>query len=103
MKQKELGLGSMQLLHQYVPVAAGLLGILVPIFEPMGWTDPNPQTILGYRFTLGSVVAIAVSALLGLLVNLSTFLVSFTRGHVLFHFLLFRCEHSIGAWLSEGL
>ena len=28
-KQKELGLGSMQLLHQYVPLAAMLLGILV--------------------------------------------------------------------------
>jgi solute carrier family 35 protein E3 len=28
-KQKELGLGSMQLLHQYVPLAAGLLAILV--------------------------------------------------------------------------
>ncbi len=28
-KQKELGMGSMQLLHQYVPMAAGLLGILV--------------------------------------------------------------------------
>lgn len=28
-KQKELGLGSMQLLHQYVPLAAALLAILV--------------------------------------------------------------------------
>ncbi|GAB4823538.1 hypothetical protein N2152v2_010584 [Parachlorella kessleri] len=74
-KQKELGLGSMQLLHQYVPLAAGLLGVLVPIFEPMGWSNPHPGTILGYRFTLGAVVAIAFSALLGLLVNLSTFLV----------------------------
>lgn len=74
-KQKELGLGSMQLLHQYVPLAALFLGCLVPIFEPMGWANPTPQTVLGYRFTAGSVVAIGVSALLGLLVNLSTFLV----------------------------
>lgn len=74
-KQKELGLGSMQLLDQYVPLAAGLLGTLVPIFEPMGWTDPGPHTVLGYQFSAGAVVAIAVSALLGLLVNLSTFLV----------------------------
>ncbi len=28
-KQKELGLGSMQLLHQYVPLAAMLLAVLV--------------------------------------------------------------------------
>jgi solute carrier family 35 protein E3 len=28
-KQKELGMGSMQLLHQYVPLAAALLGVLV--------------------------------------------------------------------------
>ena len=28
-KQKELGLGSMQLLHQYVPLAAALLAVLV--------------------------------------------------------------------------
>lgn len=74
-KQKELGLGSMQLLHQYVPLAALLLAILVPIFEPMGWRNPTADTVLGYRFTLGSLVAIAISAMLGLLVNLSTFLV----------------------------
>ena len=74
-KQKELGLGSMQLLHQYVPLAALLLAVLVPLCEPMGWSNPTPQTILGYRFTLGSVAAIAVSSVLGLLVNLSTFLV----------------------------
>lgn len=75
-KQKELGLGSMQLLHQYVPLATGLLALLVPLCEPMGWRQPGPDTLLGYRFTTGSVVAIAISSVLGLLVNLSTFLVS---------------------------
>lgn len=74
-KQKELGLGSMQLLHQYVPLAACLLAILVPLCEPMGWRDRGPSTLLGYVYTPGSVVAIAVSSVLGLLVNLSTFLV----------------------------
>lgn len=74
-KQKELGLGSMQLLHQYVPLAAMLLGILVPLCEPMGWSSRAAGTILGYTFTPGSVVAIAISSVLGLLVNLSTFLV----------------------------
>ena len=76
-KQKELGLGSMQLLHQYVPLAALLLGILVPLCEPMGWAPAarTADTVLGYTFTPGSVAAIAVSSVLGLLVNLSTFLV----------------------------
>lgn len=74
-KQKELGLGSMQLLHQYIPLAAMLLGVLVPIFEPMGWTDAHADTILGYHYGATSIAAILVSAVLGLLVNLSTFLV----------------------------
>lgn len=74
-RQKELAMGSMQLLHQYVPLAAGLLAILVPIFEPVGWLDRGKDTILGYEFSAGSVAAIAVSSVLGLLVNLSTFLV----------------------------
>ncbi|EFN55539.1 hypothetical protein CHLNCDRAFT_11965, partial [Chlorella variabilis] len=74
-KQKELGMGSMQLLHQYVPLAALLLGALVAILEPVGWFQRGPDTILGYAFTPGSVAAIAVSSVLGLLVNLSTFLV----------------------------
>lgn len=74
-KQKELGLGSMQLLHQYVPLAAALLGGLVLILEPIGWTYATKDTILGYPFSLSSLTAILVSAVLGLLVNLSTFLV----------------------------
>ena len=74
-KQKELGLGSMQLLHQYVPLAATMLGVLIPVVEPMGWLDRSPDTVLGYQMTVTAGAAILVSALLGLLVNLSTFLV----------------------------
>jgi solute carrier family 35 protein E3 len=74
-KQKELGLGSMQLLHQYIPMAAALLGVLVPLCEPVGWSHPTVDTLLGYRFTPAAVAGILVSAVLGLLVNLSTFLV----------------------------
>ncbi|PSC75159.1 Solute carrier family 35 member E3 isoform A [Micractinium conductrix] len=74
-KQKELGLGSMQLLHQYVPLAAGMLAVLVPLCEPMGWRGAPPGSLLGYVYSPGAVVAIAISAVLGLLVNLSTFLV----------------------------
>ncbi len=49
----------------------------VPLCEPMGWSSRAVGTILGYTFTPGSVVAIAISSVLGLLVNLSTFLVRF--------------------------
>jgi len=65
----------MQLLHQYVPLAAGLLGILALVCEPMGWTYPTQNTIIGYPYGPSSISAILLSAALGLLVNLSTFLV----------------------------
>ncbi|BDA44757.1 Solute carrier family 35 member E3 [Coccomyxa sp. Obi] len=73
-KQKELEAGSMQLMHQYTPWATGLLAILVPIFEPVGLTNPEPTTILGFPYSPASVIAIAGSAVLGLLVSWSTFL-----------------------------
>lgn len=75
-KQKELQASSTQLLHQYTPQAALLLGVLIPLMEPvgsLGSTDPN--TLLGYKYTPMAVAAIIISALLGLLVSLSTFLV----------------------------
>eukprot|EP00884_Botryococcus_braunii_P012748 jgi/Botrbrau1/21474/Bobra.0216s0082.1 len=74
-KQKELSAGSMQLLEQYAPIAAFMLAVLVPICEPMGWTDRAPETLLGYVYTPAAVAAIVISAALGLLVSLSTFLV----------------------------
>jgi solute carrier family 35 protein E3 len=74
-KQKELGLGSMQLLHQYVPIAAALLGALVLLCEPLGWAAPTKDTLLGFPYGFASGAAILVSACLGLAVNLSTFLV----------------------------
>ena len=64
-----------QLLNEYSPIAAGFLGILIPIFEPVGWAHAEPGTLLGYQYSFAAVVAIAVSAGLGLLVSLSTFLV----------------------------
>ncbi|KDD75625.1 hypothetical protein H632_c585p1 [Helicosporidium sp. ATCC 50920] len=73
--QRELGLGSMQLLHQYVPLATLMLGGLTVVAEPVGWGNPVRGTLLGYTPTTAAVVAILVSAALGLLVNLSTFLV----------------------------
>ena len=76
-KQKELQTGSMQLLHQYTPLAALMLAVLVPILEPVGLFEnaPNPHTLLGFTYSFSSIMAIAVSSILGLLVSLSTFLV----------------------------
>ncbi|KAL0026122.1 hypothetical protein WJX79_001315 [Trebouxia sp. C0005] len=76
-KQKELQTGSMQLLHQYMPLAAVMLAVLVPIVEPVGLFEnqANPHTLMGYTLSVPSIVAIAISSALGLLVNLSTFLV----------------------------
>lgn len=75
-KQKELQASSMQLLHQYTPQAALLLGALIPIMEPLGkFGSKDQQTLLGYQYTPAAAAAIIISALLGLLVSLSTFLV----------------------------
>ena len=77
-KQRELSAGSMQLLDQYAPIAAGMLSGLVLLREPIGKpgaVPPDPDTLLGFPYSAGAVAAIAVSAGLGLLVSLSTFLV----------------------------
>jgi solute carrier family 35 protein E3 len=74
-KQKELDANSTQLLLAYTPQATILLSALVPIFEPMGWQHQEPGTLLGYHYTPSAVAAIVVSAMLGVMVSLSTFLV----------------------------
>ena len=78
-KQKELGAGSMQLMHQFQPHATGLLALLVVGAEPLG-LPRTPRafgegTIMGYEYTPLSVAAILITAVLGLIVSLSTFLV----------------------------
>ena len=76
-KQKELRASSMQLLQAYTPHATILLGLLVPMCEPMGWSSStrNEETLLGYHYSWSAILAIIISAVLGLLVSLSTFLV----------------------------
>lgn len=74
-KQTELSASSFQLLHQYCPVAAGFLAILVPVMEPLGLSSRQPDTLLGYPYSWSSLLAIAISSLLGIVVSLSTFLV----------------------------
>lgn len=76
-KQKELHASSMQLLQQYCPAAAAMLAGLVLTAEPLGLraSQRDADTLLGYQMTPAAGVAIALSAVLGLLVSLSTFLV----------------------------
>jgi solute carrier family 35 protein E3 len=74
-KQKELEANSSQLLLAYTPQATLLLSVLVPIFEPMGWRDQESGTLLGFTYSFQCILAIVISAILGVLVSLSTFLV----------------------------
>ncbi|KAG1659537.1 hypothetical protein FOA52_016160 [Chlamydomonas sp. UWO 241] len=76
-KQKELRASSMQLLQAYTPHATLLLSVLVLLCEDVGWSSETRtvDTLLGYHYHLAATAAIAVSAVLGLLVSLSTFLV----------------------------
>ena len=46
-KQRELRAGSMQLLHQYSPLASAMLAGLVLGLEPIGWRHPEAGTLLG--------------------------------------------------------
>lgn len=82
-KQKELKASSMQLLHAYTPHATIMLGLLVPMLEPVGWgashTAQAPgfepdSTLLTYTYTSPRLMAIFISSFLGLMVSLSTFL-----------------------------
>ncbi|KAK9805843.1 hypothetical protein WJX73_006673 [Symbiochloris irregularis] len=73
-KQKQLQASSMQLMHQYTPHAVAMMSVLTAVCEPLGVRDPQPDTLLGFDYTLGASAAIIVSALLALLVSLSTFL-----------------------------
>ena len=76
--QRELNVDPNQLLHQYTPSASWMMLVLVLLIEPMGWTQTqreSSQTLLGYPLSMPAVAIIIGSALLALLVNLSTFLV----------------------------
>ncbi|WIA17138.1 hypothetical protein OEZ85_014030 [Tetradesmus obliquus] len=73
-KQRELGLNGLQLLHQVAPLSVALLAVMIPLLEPVGFTNPGPDTVLGYTLTPGAAFWIIVSSMLGLVVTLSTFL-----------------------------
>ncbi len=82
-KQKALKASSMQLLVGYTPQAALFLVLLVPIMDPVGLKDHAPGTLFGFNYSVAAITAIAVSAVLGLLVSLSTFLVIGELRHIL--------------------
>ena len=73
-KQKQLQASSMQLMHQYTPHAVAMMVLLTAACEPLGIRSPEPETLLGYPYTWSSVLTIGITALLALLVSLSTFL-----------------------------
>jgi solute carrier family 35 protein E3 len=64
----------MQLLQQVSPVSVAMLAMLIPLMEPVGWSDAAPGTLMGYEFTAASASWILISSGLGLVVTLSTFL-----------------------------
>lgn len=74
-KQRELEANSTQLLLAYTPWAALLLLAFIPMFEKMGWEHGEEGSLMGYQFYTAAIIAIIVSAVLGILVSLSTFLV----------------------------
>ncbi|MEW5305942.1 MAG: hypothetical protein WDW36_008452 [Sanguina aurantia] len=73
-KQKDLKANSSQLLLAYTPQAIAILAVLVPFADEVGFSSPSPDTLLGFNYTVAAVAAIVISAFLGILVSLSTFL-----------------------------
>ena len=83
-KQKEFGVGSMQLLHQFSPLAALMLLAALPFAEqvlpPVGpaFEGTARPSVLGWvqtRATPGAVFVVLLSAAMGLLLNWSMFVV----------------------------
>eukprot|EP01024_Parvocaulis_polyphysoides_P001398 TRINITY_DN10374_c0_g6_i1.p1 TRINITY_DN10374_c0_g6~~TRINITY_DN10374_c0_g6_i1.p1 ORF type:complete len:230 (+),score=19.27 TRINITY_DN10374_c0_g6_i1:24-692(+) len=72
--KKELDVSSMQLLNEYAPMAVLLLVGCTLSFENVGWIKGGEDSLLGYKYNFLSVSVIVLSACMGLLVSLSTFL-----------------------------
>jgi solute carrier family 35 protein E3 len=96
-KQRELGVDGMQLLHQIAPPAVLMLGVMVPLLEPVGWGSvfgggaaattaaaaaaaattaaaPLRPTLLTFDYTAPALFWIGLSSVLGLVVTATTFL-----------------------------
>lgn len=59
---------------QVAPIAVVLLGVLIPLIEPVGWRTKAAGTILGYSYSGKAVLWIMFSSCLGLVVTLTTYL-----------------------------
>ena len=85
-KQKELEVGSMQMLHEHSPIAACLLMIVLPFMEPIfpsrSDTYDSPavhesESVVSWiqnKATISAVFIIILSSIMGLLLNWSMFL-----------------------------
>ena len=41
----------MALMAGYTPIASAMMAVLVPIFEPLGLSKAEPDTLLGFDYT----------------------------------------------------
>lgn len=75
--QRALGLSSLQLLQEYSPQAAGMLSMLVPLIEKVGYlpSQRTPHTLMGFAYKPEVAMALIFSASCALMVVLSGFLV----------------------------
>lgn len=78
-KQKELGLDGTQLAAVCSPVALAILACVVPLYEPLtpaagATASAAAATLFGYPYSVPSVAAILLSAVLGLAVTVTTML-----------------------------
>ncbi|CAM1324154.1 SLC35E3 (predicted) [Pycnogonum litorale] len=69
-KQKEYGVGSMQLLFYQAPLSASLLLLVIPFFEPI---TGGKNALLTTHWTLIDLTVVSLSAITAFMVNLSIF------------------------------
>eukprot|EP00741_Cyanophora_paradoxa_P010454 tig00000037_g10109.t1 len=74
-KQKELQVSSMQLLYYQAPLAAGILLIVIPLFDDVGFGDKSLPHWYRTAASWDAFVIILLSGFIAFAVNLSIFLV----------------------------
>lgn len=68
-----MGLTGTQLVHACTPPALAILTLIVPLFDRVGTPGvADPTTVLGFPYSLNTLAAILLSALLGLTVTVTT-------------------------------
>jgi solute carrier family 35 protein E3 len=69
-KQEQLEVNSMQLLYYQAPLAAALLGVLIPFFEPLF----GDKGVFGV-WSSNAMIAVAISGMIAFSVNLSIYFI----------------------------